>query len=252
MIKQIPNAFTLLNLIFGCMAIVAIVQNGLVVQYDGETAQTVAIPEKIWLGSLFIMLAAMVDFLDGFVARALKASSELGLQLDSLADVVSFGVAPSMIVYEFLRLSYASHTDGLQISTIVLIPAFLIAAFGAYRLARFNISAYSTSFTGVPIPAIGLLTAALPMIYWNSNNAIIIDVFFSPWFWYVYIVVVSYCMVSTLPMLSLKFSSLGIKENLFKYILIAVSLLSIILLHWLAAPVIFISYIILSLLNSKK
>ena len=250
--RQIPNAFTLLNLIFGCMAIVAVLQTGLVVHNDEAGSQFVAIPEKIWLASFFILLAGVVDFLDGFVARALKASSELGMQLDSLADVVSFGVAPSMIVYQFLRLSFASQTDGLQITTFALAPAFLIAAFGAYRLARFNVSAYSTTFTGVPIPAIGMLTAALPIIYWQSTNAVIINLFFSPWFWYGYIAFVSYCMVSTIPMLSLKFTTWGFKENIFKYILIGVSLVSILLLGWLSAPVIFITYLVLSLLSNKN
>lgn len=90
MTKQIPNLFTLLNLVFGCLAIVAILQNGIVIQYDADGSQLIDIPEKIWMASLFIGLAAVIDFLDGFVARLFKASSEMGKQLDSLADVVSF------------------------------------------------------------------------------------------------------------------------------------------------------------------
>lgn len=105
MTKQIPNLFTLLNLIFGCLAIVATLQNGIIIQYAADGTQLIDIPEKIWMASLFIGLAALVDFLDGFVARLFKASSEMGKQLDSLADVVSFGVAPAMILYQFLRMS---------------------------------------------------------------------------------------------------------------------------------------------------
>ena len=125
------------------------------------------LPEKIYWASAFIGIAAVVDFLDGFVARLLKAGSEMGKQLDSLADVVSFGVAPAMIVYQFLRLSFAQQADGLEISMAWLLPAFIIPCAGAYRLARFNIDTEtSTGFKGVPIPAVGLLIASLPLIYW--------------------------------------------------------------------------------------
>src|SRR5690349_24964029 len=121
------------------------------------------IPEKIWMASLFIALAAIVDFLDGFAARLFKSDSALGKELDSLADVVSFGVAPGMIVYEFLRMSFAQQENGLNISTLWLLPAFIIPAAGAYRLARFNIdTTQSYGFKGVPIPAAGLLIASFP------------------------------------------------------------------------------------------
>src|SRR4051812_12146805 len=116
--KQIPNIFTLLNLFFGCMAIIATVQTGLTIGMDANGQQIVEIPEKIYLASLFIGIAAVIDFLDGFVARLLNASSEMGKQLDSLADVVSFGVAPGMIVYQFLRLSFAQQEGGLDTSTL--------------------------------------------------------------------------------------------------------------------------------------
>src|SRR5687767_13708388 len=101
--KQIPNIFTLLNLFFGCMALVAILQPGLTTTLDQESGlELITVPENIYWGAVFIGIAAVIDFLDGFVARLLKASSALGAQLDSLADVVSFGVAPGMIVYQFL------------------------------------------------------------------------------------------------------------------------------------------------------
>src|SRR5687767_9555825 len=110
--KNIPNLFTLLNLVFGCLAIIFILQQGvtlLPLNNEGEIIlmplQLENTPEKIWLASLCIGLAAVIDFLDGFVARFFNASSEMGKQLDSLADLVSFGVAPGMIMYQFLRLS---------------------------------------------------------------------------------------------------------------------------------------------------
>lgn len=105
LMKQIPNIFTLLNLFFGCLAIVVILQTGLTINNDANGEQIVEIPQKIYWASIFIAIAAVIDFLDGFVARLLKASSDMGKQLDSLADVVSFGVAPGMIAYEFLRVA---------------------------------------------------------------------------------------------------------------------------------------------------
>ena len=115
------------------------------------------IPESMYRASIFITMAAVVDFFDGFVARLLKVPSELGKQLDSLADVVSFGVAPGMIIYQFLRLSFSQLPGGLEISSLLLLPAFIVPCAGAYRLARFNIDTeQSYGFKGVPIPAAGI------------------------------------------------------------------------------------------------
>ena len=122
----IPNLFTLLNLLFGCLAIVFTLQNGITIFADSTGAQLVDIPERIYMASLFIGLAGVVDFFDGFLARLLRADSAMGKQLDSLADVVSFGVAPGMIIYQFLRLSFAQEENGLDTSFLYLIPAFLI------------------------------------------------------------------------------------------------------------------------------
>ena len=250
MIKQIPNIFTLLNLICGCIAIVFTLQNGITIQYDGNL---VALSEKMWMASLFIGIAAVVDFLDGFVARLFNATSEMGKQLDSLADVVSFGVAPSMIVYQFLRISYVSSEAGVNTSAWLLAPAFIIAAAGAYRLARFNLdTTQSYGFKGVPIPATGLLIASLPLIYWNTNNETLINILTSKWFLYALILLVSGLMVSKLPLMALKFKNVTLKDNLPKYLIVGVALLAAIFLHWLAVPVVFIAYIILSLAFKNK
>ena len=104
--KNIPNLFTLLNLLFGCIAVILILQNGIAIMYNPDGQQYISMPERIWAASFFIGLAALVDFLDGLVARLFKAVSPIGKQLDSLADVVSFGVAPGMILYQFLRMSF--------------------------------------------------------------------------------------------------------------------------------------------------
>jgi len=251
--KQIPNIFTLLNLICGCVAIVYTMQNGITIQYDAEGAQFIDLSKKIWMASLFIALAAIVDFLDGFVARLFNASSEMGKQLDSLADLVSFGVAPSMILYQFLRMSYAAAEGGINISIFLLVPAFILAAAGAYRLARYNLNnSQQHGFKGVPIPAVGLLIASLPLIYWNSTNATILNLITNKWFLYLLIIFVSWLMVSRLPLIDLKFKNLSLKSNLSKYILVIFSVLVAAVFHWLAVPIIFIAYIILSLAFKNK
>ena len=253
MTKQIPNLFTLLNLIFGCLAIIAALQNGIVIQYSTDGAQLVDIPEKIWLASLFIGIASVVDFLDGFVARLFNATSEMGKQLDSLADVVSFGVAPSMIIYQFLRMSFAKEESGVDVSIIWLLPALFIAAAAAYRLARFNLdNSQQYGFKGVPVPAVGLLIASLPMIYWNTESSTVVNLLLNKWVLYALILIVCWLMVSKLPLMALKFKNLSIKNNLPKIILFIFSIIAVLILHWLAVPVIFIAYIILSLIFKNK
>jgi CDP-diacylglycerol--serine O-phosphatidyltransferase len=251
--KQIPNIFTLLNLVFGCMAIVVATQNGLAIVIDANGEQLVEIPESIYWASIFIALAAVIDFFDGFIARLFNATSEMGKQLDSLADVVSFGVAPSIIVYQFLRLSFAQQTDGLNTSIIWLLPAFFIACAGAYRLARFNIdTTTSVGFKGVPIPAVGLFIASFPLTYWYSNKVWIIELMRNQWFWYAIIFIVSYLMISTLPMLALKFKGVTVQKLLPFIIVLLLSIVSALLVGWLAVTIGFATYVIVSLLFKQN
>ena len=250
MIKQIPNLLTLLNLFFGCMAITAAMQHGITTSYDINTGQEVlVIPEKIYLASLFIGIAAVIDFFDGFVARLFGASSELGKQLDSLSDVVSFGVAPAVIIYQFLQLSIARHENGLDASMLWLLPAFVIPCAGAYRLGRFNLdNNQSTVFKGVPIPAAGLVIASFPLIYWYSNTNALNNILTNEWFWYAVIFIISYLMVCTLPMKALKFSGLSFKALLPFIIILGVAVAVAFVAGWVAVPVAFLTYVIVSLI----
>ncbi|MEP6467342.1 MAG: CDP-alcohol phosphatidyltransferase family protein [Parafilimonas sp.] len=306
--KQLPNIITLLNLFLGCIAIVYVLQPGLVPLYNSNDltlipdvtdlgTQYVSIPEQMFMASLFIGLAAVVDFFDGFVARWMNATSAMGLQLDSLADVVSFGVAPSLIIYQFLRLSFAQQENGLDINTFFLLPAFIVACAGAYRLARFNLDTTQTNyFKGLPIPANGLLVASFPLIYWTNNYAIVTDILISPWFWYALIIILSWLMVSKKPMLALKFSGISMKKiipliiiivaiiismiffnkwitiglsiflpilsllasdnnlkKIFPFALIfTIAIISAFFIQWLAVPLCFLVYVILSLLNKQS
>jgi CDP-diacylglycerol--serine O-phosphatidyltransferase len=252
--KHIPNLFTLLNLFFGCIAIIYILQNGIIIVGDSETGeQLVDIPEKIWMASLFIGLAAVVDFLDGFVARLFGATSALGKQLDSLADLVSFGVAPGLIIYQFLRLSYATEPNGVEVPFLWLLPALIVPCAAAYRLGRFNLDdSQQYGFKGVPTPAAGLLIASFPLIYWYSKNETAVSLLQNKWLWYAIIVLVSYLMVSSLPLMALKFKNFSVKSNLPKLILLLCAIVAGILFKWLAVPVVFILYIILSLAFKNK
>jgi len=251
--KQIPNLFTLLNLIFGCIAIVFILQTGesiVLLQQEGFTE--VNLPEKITWGSFFIFAAAVVDFLDGFIARLLKSTSKMGQQLDSLADVISFGVAPGLILYQLLRISYAQEENGLDISIAWLLPAFLIPCTAAWRLARFNLEiGQQSSFKGIPTPATGLVVASFPLIiHFQTFN--LQFAFINKWILYTIIILLSYLMISNLPMIDMKLKDLSIKNNLARYILIIIGLIAILSLKWLAAPVIFIAYVILSLVFKTR
>lgn len=251
--KQIPNLFTLLNLVFGCIAIVFILQTGekiLVIQPDGLTEVT--LPEKITWGSLFILAAAVVDFLDGFVARLFKATSDMGKQLDSLADVVSFGVAPGLILYQLLRISFAQQENGLDVSIGWLLPAFLIPCAAAWRLARFNLDAgQQYSFKGLPTPAAGLAIASLPLIIWFQSFGIQ-QYLIQKWVLYGIILLFGCLMVSSLSLMGLKFKEYGLKNNEPKYLLLVVAIAAAFLLQWLAIPVIVLAYVLLSLLFKTK
>jgi len=252
--KQIPNLFTLLNLICGCLAIIFTLQNGIITTVSPNTGiELIDIPEKIWLASLFIGIAALVDFLDGFVARLFKAGSEMGKQLDSLADLVSFGVAPGLILYQFLRLAIAQDAGGLDTSFAGLLPALLIPAAAAWRLARFNLdNSQSVVFKGLPVPAVGMFVAALPVIYYHVNEDWVLDVMLNKWILYGIILFLSFMMISSIPMLSLKFSDFTIKNNLPKFILAGISVAVLVLFPWLSVPLIIIAYILLSLVFRKK
>ena len=246
--KNIPNLFTLLNLFFGCIAVIFTLQNGIAIMYNADGTQYIGIPERIGVASLFIGLAGLIDFLDGLVARIFKATSPLGKQLDSLADVVSFGVAPGMILYQFLRMSYARQENGLDISPLWFYPALLFPCAAAFRLARFNIDETQRyGFKGVPTPAAGILVASIPLIYWYSGNDMVIRLLLNKWLLYGVILLLSWLMTSNIPIMALKFSDYTVKSNLPKLLLLAVAIVAAIFLRWLAVPVVFIFYIIVSL-----
>lgn len=251
--KHIANGFTLLNFFFGCLAIVAALQSGLITTVDENSNQSfVYLPEKIYYASLFIGIAAVVDFFDGFIARLLGISSELGKQLDSLADVVSFGVAPAMIIFQFLRMGYAQQIGGLDVHPICFVPAFILPMAGAYRLGRFNLdTSSSTYFKGMPIPSAGILIASFPLIYWFSNPQTV-AILTNKWFLYATILILSYLMVSSIPMISLKFKHFSIKKDWAPIVLALIAIAGAFTLGWITVVVVFIFYIVFSLVTLSK
>lgn len=250
--KQIPNLFTLLNLVFGCLAIIFLLQNGIAVLGSGNQ-QYLVVPEKIWLGSLCIGLAAVIDFLDGFVARLFRSTSAMGEQLDSLADLVSFGVAPGIVIYQFLKFSFAQEENGLDVSLGWLLPALILPCAAAWRLAKFNLDKTQTySFKGLPTPSTGLVIGSFPVIYATATDGWIRDLLLNKWFLYGSVLVFSFLMLSSLRLMSLKFKDFSFGHNWPKYLLAVLAIVALIALQWLAIPVIVLVYVLLSLLLKNQ
>ncbi|RYD52412.1 MAG: CDP-alcohol phosphatidyltransferase [Sphingobacteriales bacterium] len=194
--RHLPNLLTLANLFCGCCAIALVLSaQNFSVTTDYEHFIEVPAVEQPWLGTIFIFLAAFFDLIDGAVARALRVSSPLGKDLDSLADVVSFGVAPSMILYKLLWAAWMRQPEAMDISLWATAPAFLIAVFAAYRLARFNHAPPQSGFTGMPTPAVGIAIAALPLVPLYGPQALA-NLLLRPWMLYALILALCYLMVS--------------------------------------------------------
>lgn len=172
--KHLPNLLTLANLFCGCTALAYILSaqpytSMSVGDHGGLPSwQWVQGAQQLYFGSIFIGIAAICDLLDGLTARALKVFSPIGKDLDSLADVVSFGVAPSMILFKFLWDARMQEKNAMDASMLTMVPAFLIACFAALRLAKYNITASSQKayFIGMPVPATGIFVASLPLVSW--------------------------------------------------------------------------------------
>lgn len=224
--RSIPNALTCMNLFCGCVACVMAFR----ANYDGAL--------------LFIIFSAVFDFLDGMAARALKAYSIIGKDLDSLADDVSFGVAPSLIVFSlFHEMDYPPYLEG--ISQWLPYAAFLISVFSALRLAKFNNDARQTSsFIGLPVPANALFwsSTAAGMHQWLTASPL-----FHPFYLLVLVIISSWLLVSEIPMFSLKFKNLSWKDNRvsFTFLIVCIPLLLIFQVSGFAAAIVW--YILLSL-----
>jgi CDP-diacylglycerol--serine O-phosphatidyltransferase len=247
----IPNALTLTNLLLGCIGILyAFDERYFIISDMGNKSglfDTHEINSRLFTSSIFIFIAAIIDFADGFIARMLHAQSEIGKHLDSLADVVTFGVLPGIIIYQLLERAYFTESGALYTSKLYLLPALLIPLAAAYRLARFNTGATSKEyFTGLATPAMGIFVATLPLIYFSNANGLG-PYIINKYLLYAVACIFSYLMVSDIRMFSLKFKSWSLKENLRIYIFLISCAVLIVWFKYTGIALSLLLYILFSL-----
>lgn len=267
----IPNIITLMNLLCGCLAIVF--------AFNGDL---------VWSAYL-VGIAAVLDFLDGFVARALKQYSAIGKDLDSLADMVTFGVVPGIVMFQMMRNAFEMHDVKLNdtfgywgadrmahhldlMNYPAAFVAFLIPLFSALRLAKFNNDTrQSDSFIGVPTPANSILICSFPLIIIQTRGADFMDRLLQPglapknWsafdqFWFLFIqnpwfligvtVLMSILLISEIPLFALKVKGFGWTENKLRYIFLAIALVLLVLLKFIALPLVIVLYVVMSVGNN--
>lgn len=235
--KEIPNLLTLGNLLAGCIGLWFVMQGDLV------------------SASYCMFISLFCDFFDGFLARALQAYSDLGKELDSLADMVSFGVLPAFILFSLVEQSCGSQCTVGIFGFYKPFLVFALVLMSAYRLAKFNIDTrQSDHFIGVPTPANGLLIASLPLILHFQPEYSAYILHFKGLL--IYAVLMSYLLVCELPLLAFKFKTWDWKSNQVKFIFLIFCIAALVMLKFAAIPVLVIVYILLSglifLLNPNK
>ncbi|PHS68384.1 MAG: phosphatidylserine synthase [Flavobacterium sp.] len=240
--KHIPNLITSLNLLSGCIAILFVVSGDLVV------------------ASFLVLIGLFFDFFDGLAARLLHVQSEIGLQLDSLADMVTFGVVPGLMMFQLLNKAMMPHVleTGFEASETIygfeagmsLLPFFgmLIILASAYRLAKFNVdSRQTTSFIGLPTPANTLIIISLPLMFQFQYSPLLESIIFNQWFLIGLTLVSSFLLNAEIPLFALKFKTWDFASNKKRYIFLAISLVALVILKFIAIPLIILFYILLSL-----
>lgn len=241
MIKQIPNIITSLNLLCGCVAIMFAVSGDLV------------------SASFFAFAGIFLDFFDGLAARVLNAQSQVGLQLDSLADVVTSGVLPGIVMVQLLSEAltgtsldisaiFSSTSNNTSIESYLPFIGLLIAVASGYRLAKFNIDTrQTTSFIGLPVPANTLLILSLPLIISFQASQQITEVILTPWFLIIITLVSCVLLNAEIPLFGLKFKTWNFKDNAVRYLFLIASILLLVVLKFIAIPIIIFLYILVSL-----
>ena len=237
MIKHIPNLFTLLNLLCGCIATVLLLENEI----------------NIYLATLIIFTGIVFDFLDGFFARKLNIQSKLGLELDSLADLITSGLVPGIIIFRSFKIP-----NNLTFSIIsndwFAYFAFIITISSAYRLAKFNIQENSKNFfIGLPVPANTILILSLLLIFHTSNHQYVIDIITNDFLLIAVVLVSSFLMNSNYKFISLKFDDYNFnKLNNSRYFVIVISFTLFFTMSYTSIPVIFLIYFLTSFLAFRN
>ena len=241
MIKQIPNIITSLNLLCGCVAIMFAVSGDLV------------------SASFFAFAGIFLDFFDGLAARVLNAQSQVGLQLDSLADVVTSGVLPGIVMVQLLSEAltgtsldisaiFSDTANSTSIESYLPFIGLLIAVASGYRLAKFNVDTrQTTSFIGLPVPANTLLILSLPLIISFQASQQITEVILTPWFLIIITLVSCVLLNAEIPLFGLKFKTWNFKDNAVRYLFLISSILLLVVLKFIAIPIIIFLYILVSL-----
>lgn len=230
--KHIPNIITLLNLFCGCIATVF------------------ALKANFELAFYFVCLGIFLDFFDGFFARLFKVSSPLGLQLDSLADMVTSGVVPGVVMYQMLLRSSLFPTMGWDVVWFPFL-GFIVTLGSCYRLANFNIDTRQTdSFIGLPTPANALFMLSLPLVLRYSDSIFILEIFTNPWILLGIVLLSAYILNAEIPLFSLKIKKFTFKDNLLQMGFLILSLTLLFFFQYLGIPLVIISYILLSVMNN--
>ncbi len=243
--RHIPNLITLLNVFFGCVAVVFAVLN------------------RLELAALFVFLGILCDFLDGLAARLLDVQSELGVQLDSLADMITSGLVPGIVMFQLLAMSMSGGWNldfSVEVSETMFwttgkftpLPflGFVITLASAYRLAKFNIDEdQATSFIGLPTPANALLILSLPLILLYHQNDVLNSIVLNQWFLIGTTLLSAFLLNARIELFALKFKNWSFKDNALRYVFIIVSLVLLITMQYLAVPIIVAFYILSSLVN---
>ncbi|GIM60140.1 phosphatidylserine synthase [Capnocytophaga canis] len=233
--KHIPNLITLLNLLCGSIAVIYVVK--------GNFAMT----------GLFVSLGIFFDFFDGFFARLLNVKSELGLQLDSLADMVTAGVVPGIVMFQLIAKSDFVNENKTLLTDILPYFGLLITLASAYRLAKFNIDTrQATGFIGLPTPANALFILSLPVILQFQPADFFEIILQNTWFLVCITLLSSYMLNAEIPLFALKFKDFSFKNNKIKYIFLGICVLSLVILQFVAIPLIIVAYVFISLLQKRK
>jgi CDP-diacylglycerol--serine O-phosphatidyltransferase len=230
---HVPNALTCANLFCGCVAAVMIFRN------------------QLNIAAYLVFIAAFFDLLDGMVARKVASDSEYGKQLDSLADMISFGFVPGAVIFKLLQMSdIHGYFNMPGLTRFLQFAPFIITIFSALRLVKFNLDKRQTSsFIGLPTPANTLFIISLPLIL-NQFPGTYDLIILNPITLLGLTVVCSFLLVSEIPLFSMKFKSAAIKDNIYQYILIAVAILLLPFILFAAIPVLVFLYIFLSLIQN--
>jgi CDP-diacylglycerol--serine O-phosphatidyltransferase len=229
---QIPNTITLLNLFCGCIALVFTFHRNFEMAFG------------------FVCLGIFFDFFDGFFARLFKVSSPLGLQLDSLADMITSGIVPGAVMYQLMLTNQT--TEALSHTQIFPYLGFIIALGSCYRLANFNIDTRQTdSFIGLPTPANALFILSLPLVLKNTDSLFVIETLTNQWVLLIIALFSAYILNAEIPLFSLKIKKFNFADNKIQIIFLFLAVLLIVFFQFLAIPLVIVAYVLLSVINNK-